>query len=167
MNPDPGGLTVTIGPSSTTVAMNGGGEWQLDVGPSTLLEGELSHSDPPSPADLTNALAAVHDRFEDVLIEAPIVAAAPSVVVVGPHATSLARVELGLEDVPDDYVLRRTDADEVFRTLVAEPVAERRHNPGLAPDDVETIIGTCCVVLAIIRRLDLPEVGVAAGDGGS
>lgn len=166
MNPEPGGLTVSIEPRSTTISMNGGGEWSLDVGPSTLVERELRDADPPTPEQLTNALAAVHDRFEDVLIDSPIVGAAPSVVVVGPHAVSLARVELGHGDVPADYVLRRSDADEVFRTLVAETVADRRHNPGLVADDVETIVGTCCVVLAIIRRLDLHEVGVAA-DGGS
>ena len=52
------------------------------------------------------------------------------------------------------------DADEVFRTLVAEPRSERLHNPGLDTAHVDTIIGTLCIVLAIMRRLDLDQMAV-------
>ena len=85
---------------------------------------------------------------------------AASVVIGGPHAIALACVELGADSVPDGYTLGRSDADEVFRTLVAEPIPERLHNPGLRPDHVESIIGTCCVVLAVMRRLELTRVAV-------
>ncbi len=155
MNAEPGGLTVAIGDTQLDLAMTGGGSWRLPVGPATIIEGELEGSDVPAPAQLTNALGTVHDHLDDVIIEAPIVAAAPSVLFVGPHAEMLARVELGLDDVPAGYRLERADADEVFRTLVAEPRAERVHNPGLEPAHVDTIVATCCVVLAIVRRLDL------------
>jgi exopolyphosphatase/pppGpp-phosphohydrolase len=85
---------------------------------------------------------------------------AVTVTISGPHALVLACVELGADSVPEGYTLARTDADEVFRTLVAEPVSERLHNPGLQPDHVESIIGTCCVVLAVMRRLELSLVAV-------
>lgn len=160
MNPDPGGLTVTIDDRVTTIAMTGGDRWEIPTGPVDLVDGALERADRPSPEQLTNALGIVHDHFDDVLRAAPMVAAAPSLTFAGIHAVELARVEIGDRDVPDDYVLRRQDADEVFRTLVAEPVADRRDNPGLDPDHVETIIGTCCVVLAIVRRLELQHAAI-------
>jgi exopolyphosphatase/guanosine-5'-triphosphate,3'-diphosphate pyrophosphatase len=140
--------------------MTGGDSWEFPVGPVTLLGGELAGVDPPRPAHLTNALGVVHDHFDDIIAQAPAVLATPSVVAVGVHAMSLARVEHGRTDLPHDYRLGRAEADEVFRTLVAEPVAERRFNPGLAEQHVETIIGTMCIVLAIMRRLDLAVIGI-------
>ena len=154
MNPEPGGLTVRVGDAETVVTMTGGASWTMPVGPDPLVEGPLERADRPHPAQLTNALGIVHDHFDDIVIDAPMVALAPSVEFTGPHAVGLAAVELGSTDVPDDYVLRRDDADEVFRTLVAESIADRVDNPGLDPSQVESIIGTCCVILAIIRRLD-------------
>lgn len=159
-NPDPGGLTVHIDDSCLTITMTGGGTWKLDVGPVPLRQTELADADPPHPADLTNALGTVHDHLDDVIAEAPLVADAPSAVFSGPHAESLAMVELGTDVVPSGYRLTRATADEVFRTLVAEPARERRFNPGLRDEHVETIIPTLCVVLAFMRRLDLGTAGI-------
>lgn len=162
MNPDPGGLTVRIDDRSVQIAMTGGGDWSIPVGPSKLVDDELERSDRPSPAQLTNALGIVADHFDDVILDTPMVASAPSLTFSGRHALEVARVEIGSTAVPDDYVLQRADADEVFRTLVGETIADRLDNPGLDPDHVETVIGTCCVMLAIIRRLDLQHARVVA-----
>ena len=159
MNSDPGGLTIDIADDSVTITMTGGGTWNIPLGPNTLAAGELSN-DPPKPADLTNALGFVHDYFDDIVGAAPSVLATPSVAAVGQHALALAGVEAGTASLPDGYQLQRADADEVFRTLVAEPRAERLHNPGLDPAHVDTIIGTLCIVLAIMRRLDLDQMAV-------
>ena len=35
------------------------------------------------------------------------------------------------------------------------------HNPGLDPDRVDTVLGTCCVVLAVMRKLRLDQIAVA------
>lgn len=164
MNPDAGGLTVAIADERVDISMTGGTTWQLPLGPATLLDRQLERADPPGPIQLANALAAVHDHFDDIVNTSPAVLAAPSVVAVGPHADALARVEIGSDVVPAGYRLRRVDAEEVFRTLVAEPAAERSFNPGLASEHVETIIGTCCVVLAVMRRLDLADLAIAASD---
>ena len=83
-----------------------------------------------------------------------------------PHAEAMARVEIGHSRIPTGYRLRRPDADEVFRTLAVEPVVDRRHNPGLDDDHVESIIATCCVILGVMRRLDLDSIGVTAGPAG-
>lgn len=161
MNQNPGGLTVRIDDRSVSITMTGGGEWSMPIGPLTLVENELEQADRPAPAQLTNALGIVSDHFDDVILESSIITSAPSVQFTGNHALALARVELGSADVPDVSVLQRTDADEVFRTLVAEPIAERLDNPGLDSEHVESIIGTCCVILAIIRRLDLQHVSIS------
>ena len=162
-SPIPGALSVTVDDRSVGVEMVGGGSWTLPIGPATLVAGELADADPPPPASLTNALGLVRDHLEDVIIEAPIVAAAPELVLRGHHVTTLARVEIGADEIPAGYVLTRADADEVFRTLVAEPATERRHHPGLPPDEVDTVVGTCCVVLAFLRRLDLQAASIEAG----
>lgn len=73
-------------------------------------------------------------------------------------------MEIGDSRIPAGYRLRRSDADEVFRTLAMEPVVDRRHNPGLDDDHVESIIATCCMILGVMRRLDLDSIGVTVGD---
>lgn len=156
----PGSLHVAIDDRSTEIELIGGGSWSIPVGPLTLVERELERAVRPAPAQLTNALGIVSDHLDDVVRESPMVMDVVDVVISGPHATALAFVELGAESVPADYRLERPDADEVFRTLVAEPIPERLHNPGLHPDRVESIVGTCCVVLAIMRRLELTSVTV-------
>jgi exopolyphosphatase/pppGpp-phosphohydrolase len=156
----PGALFLAIADDRVDISMIGGGEWTIPLGPQSLFEGVLEQRDKPSPSHLTNALGFIHDYFDDIVVMAPSVLAAPSVTATGPHAASLARVELGNEHVPIGYHLQRADADEVFRTLVAEPRAERLHNPGLVASDVDTIIGTLCIVLAIMRRLDLHHLAI-------
>ncbi|NND75004.1 MAG: DUF501 domain-containing protein, partial [Ilumatobacter sp.] len=162
-NTDVGGLTVHVADDRVDITMTGGGSWSLPVGPVTLLDRELERADPPGPALLTNALGIVHDHFDDVIIEAPTVLAAPSVVATGPHVDAVAHVEVGATALPAGYRLDRAAADEVFRTLVAEPVADRRFNPGLDEDHVETVVATLCVLLAIMRRLDLDAIGIGGG----
>ncbi len=164
-NEDPGGLTVTIGDRATDVAMTGGGSWTLPLGPVVLVEDAFERRDPPAVESLTNALGAVHDHVDDVLIATPIVAATPSIVFRGHHAISLARVELGDDEVPRNHHVSRAAIEEVFRTLVAEPRAQRRHNPGLDDAHLDTIVATCCVVLAIMRRLGLHDAGIAIDTG--
>ena len=151
----PGTLTVTIHDRELNIEVIGGGSHTLPVGPLTLLAGALSDGDPPPPASLTNALGLVHDHLDDLLIAAPSIAAATVVVIAGTHAEAMARVEIGSADIPIGYELLRADADEVFRTLAVESANERRHNPGLPDDHVESIVATCCVILGIMRRLDL------------
>lgn len=155
-----GSLVVSILGDRIELEMIGGGTWTLPIGVDTLVAGPLERADRPRPEQLTNALGAVADHFEDVVIQAPIITSAPAVQFAGPFAAMVGRVELGTDDLPADYVLERVDADDVFRTVVAEPRAERVHNPGLDPDHVDTIVASCCTVLAVMRRLDLQRAQV-------
>lgn len=161
MDMNSGALLVAIGDRELSIEMVGGSSWTLPVGPVSLVERELERADRPAPEQLMNALGIVIDHLDDVVRESPMVLDAPSVTLTGRHAVGFGRVELGIDTLPDTYVIQRSDADEVFRTLVAEPRAERLHNPGLDPDDVETIIGTSCVVLAVMRRLELTQAAIA------
>ncbi len=161
-NPQPGGLTVTIHDDHVDLEVTGGGRHTIPVGPLTICSTEFERRDPPPPACLTNALGTVHDHLDDILIDAPIIASSPSIVFVGHHTDSLAQVEFGDHLVPADHRVSRADIDEVFRTMVAESATERLDNPGLDTDHVGTIIATCCVVLAIMRRLALGEAVLAA-----
>ncbi len=159
----PGTLRVAIDDRAIEIELIGGGRWTLPVGPLTLVERELEHASRPAPEQLTNALGIVSDHLDDVIRESAMVLDADPVIATGSHAISLANVELGTDVVPDGYALERSDADEVFRTLVAEPIPERLHNPGLRPEHVESIIGTCCVVLAAMRRLELTHISIESG----
>jgi len=160
-DPAPDTLTVRMSDHSTDFTMTGGGTFTVPIGPLTLLDGPLERADPPLPAHLTNALGLVADHLDDVIIAEPSVAVSSSVFAIGPHAEAMARVEIGDHRIPAGYRLRRSDADEVFRTLAVEPVAERRHNPGLDDDHVESIVATCCVILGVMRRLDLDSIGIS------
>jgi exopolyphosphatase/guanosine-5'-triphosphate,3'-diphosphate pyrophosphatase len=159
----PGTLTIDIDDHEMTVDVAGGARHRVPIGPAILLAGPLRGGDPPPAAHLTNALGLVHDHLDDLLIESPSIAAAPDVIVVGAHAEAMARVEIGADHVPTGYVLERADADEVFRTLAVEPVGDRRHNPGLPESHVESIIATCCVILGIMRRLELGAIHIGVG----
>lgn len=158
----PGSLIVTIDDRTVDVAMVDGQSWSVPVGPLTLVERELERSDRPAPEQLTNALGLVSDHLDDIVRESPKVLSTSGVTVMGEHAEALAKIELGSDSVPAGYTIGRADADEVFRTLVAEGIDERRHNPGLERDHVESIIGTCCIVLAVMRRLELTTVAISA-----
>jgi exopolyphosphatase/pppGpp-phosphohydrolase len=150
----------TVAGTTATGTDETGTEFHVPIGPVALLDGPLGRADPPSPASLTNALGLVTDHLDDIIIAAPAMAAPTSVVAVGEHALALARVEIGQALVPNGYQLSRADADEVFRTLVAETIDDRRHNPGLDHHHVESIIGTCCVILGVMRRLDLTSITI-------
>jgi exopolyphosphatase/pppGpp-phosphohydrolase len=139
----------------------------MPIGPLTLLDSELECLDPPLPANLTNALGTIDDHLDDVIVAAPSVLAATTAVLSGRHAAAMAMVELGHDQVPANYQMQRADADEVFRTLVVEPAAERRFNPGLAEEFVESIIASLCIVLSIMRRLGLDAIGVTTEPGQS
>jgi exopolyphosphatase/pppGpp-phosphohydrolase len=120
----------------------------LPFGSATLV-GFLT-SDPPPPEDLTNAIGHVVDHLDDVDRELPMVVAADRIQLAGEGVATLAAVEVG-HAVELPFVLHRDAAEEVFRTLVTEPRAERRRNPGLPPEEVDQVVGVCAAVVAIMR----------------
>jgi len=164
-------LVVDIGGGSTELAVGTDtavAACSLDIGAVRLTETELEH-DPPQPEELTNALGLVHDLLDDALRdEVPMAEDAPVLVGVGGTITTVAAVEIGLAVYDRERVhhfrLERSAVEDVFRTLATEPLAARVHNPGLQPERADIIVGGCCVLVAIMRRLRADEIVVCDAD---
>ena len=121
---------------------------------------ELGDADPPSPQALTNSIGAISDDVDNLMRERPDVGQPEVLELTGAEAWHLAVVERG--EAPDDAVrwtLGRDAVEDLFRTLATVRRRDRLHNPELLADRVDSILATCCVVLAIMRRL---QFGTAA-----
>jgi hypothetical protein len=138
-------------------------KFTVPVGASTLAE--MVGGDPPDPADLTNAISLLADHLDDVVRELPAAATAEEVEIAGNGLATVAAVEVG-GTAPLPFVLGRRQAEEVFRTLATETRADRQHNPGLPAAEVHEVLGVCCVVVALLRRLDRPAVKIVGLRGG-
>jgi exopolyphosphatase/guanosine-5'-triphosphate,3'-diphosphate pyrophosphatase len=139
----------------------------VDVGSVRLTETQLK-SDPPRPEELTNALAIVDAHLDDVLRELPALEEARTLVGVAGTITTVAAIEIGLIRYERERVhgfrLTRDAAEDVFRTLATEALAERVHNPGLDPARADVIVGGCCILVAILRRLHADHITVSDAD---
>ena len=133
----------------------------VPIGPESLLAGELRDPDPPEAAQLTNALGLIADHLDDIVREQPTVVTSRHVHVVGAEPWHLVVVERGGPVAEPSAVLERDAAEDVFRLLATATRAERLDNPGLEPERVDTVLGTCCLLLAVMRRLHLDEIAVS------
>ena len=139
----------------------------LDLGCVRLTEKHFDR-DPPAPEELSNAIAEATDHFDDLLREVPQVQTARRVVGLAGTITTVAAVEIGLAEWDRDAIhhfrLTREAAEDVFRTLATEPLADRIHNPGLEPARADVIVGGCCVLVALFRSLGLDDLLVSEAD---
>ena len=156
------GIQIDIGAEATRVNFPTGIHTTIACGFATLTETWFADHDPPHPASLTNALGVIDDHLDDVDREHPefdqLVRAESGVAFGGTTITSLARLELGRDDVPATVALERSAAEDVFRLVATESAADRAHNPGLPSQHVDAIVATCCVVLSVMRRYHLEHV---------
>jgi len=169
---DPPGrsLVVDIGGGSTEFAL-GTTELEaslsVDMGCVRMTEKFLQH-DPPLPEELSNCLGVVEQHLDDVAREVPGAGDAVRFVGLAGTVTNVAAVELGLLEYDRDaihhFVLTKDAAEEVFRTLATESVADRRHNPGLDPARADIIVGGCCVLIGIFRYFGFTECLVSEAD---
>jgi exopolyphosphatase/guanosine-5'-triphosphate,3'-diphosphate pyrophosphatase len=139
----------------------------LDMGCVRLTEKHLV-SDPPAPEELSNAVGEATDLFEDLFHQMPETRAARQVVGLAGTVTTVAAVEIGLAEWDRDAIhhfrLTRAAAEDVFRTLATEPLADRVYNPGLERARADVIVGGCCVLVALFRTLDIDELLVSESD---
>jgi exopolyphosphatase/guanosine-5'-triphosphate,3'-diphosphate pyrophosphatase len=139
----------------------------LDMGCVRITEKHLA-SDPPAPEELSNALAEITDELDEVLRLVPAMRAARTVVGLAGTVTTVAAVELGLlewdRDAIHHFRLTRAAAEDVFRTLATETLADRLYNPGLEAARADVIVGGCCVLVALFRILGLDELLVSEAD---
>jgi exopolyphosphatase / guanosine-5'-triphosphate,3'-diphosphate pyrophosphatase len=152
-------LVVDIGGGSTELVVgsaDSSAARSIDVDCVRLTEAYLHH-DPPQPEELTNAIGIVTDHLDDVRRELPEIDDVGTIVGVAGTITTVAAVELGLltydRDRTHGFRLTRSAAEDVFRTLATEPLADRVHNPGLPPARADVIVGGCCILVALLRGL--------------
>ncbi|MBX3312984.1 MAG: Ppx/GppA family phosphatase [Actinobacteria bacterium] len=152
----------TTGPDGEVVSA-----LSLDVGCVRVTERFFS-TDPPAPEDLSAAISYADAWLDDVLREMPEHADAKTVVGLAGTVSTVAAVELGLatydRDAIHHFVLTKEAAEDVFRTLATEARADRIHNPGLEEARADVIVGGCCVLVAVYRRLALDEILVSEAD---
>ena len=153
-------LRISIAPDHTTFVTEAG-TFLAPIGDATLAE--TIESDPPRPEELTNAIGMVIDHLDDLLREQPAVVGLPAELS-GEAAGEIAAVEVGATPALP-MTLSRDAAEDVFRTVATERRADRARNPGLSARMVDTIVGACCIVVAIMRRLQLDEVTVVESSG--
>ena len=165
----PAQVRITLGESATAIAAQAKPPgpartfWtaELPWGVVNLTATEFEGTDPPSPVQLTNALGAVGDEFDDVVRSHSDLIDISAVTFSGPLACTLARLEAGTADVVAPFVLPRDAAEEIFRTVATEPARDRAYNPGLPQEHVDSVVAACCIVLTVMRRLHLDQVTIA------
>lgn len=139
----------------------------LDVGCVRTTE-RFFTTDPPAPEDLTAAISFADAWLDDVMREIPQYAEATTVIGLAGTVSTVAAVEQGLatydRDALHHFVLTKDAAEDVFRTLATEPRADRIHNPGLEEARADVIVGGCCVLVAVFRRLGFDEILVSEAD---
>ncbi|MGA1419247.1 MAG: exopolyphosphatase [Ilumatobacteraceae bacterium] len=162
-------MVIDIGGASTEVTV---GTPQLEViesvsmpfGVVTLTEAEL-HGDPPRAEELSNAISMVGDAVDNAAIERPLLGEVSRVIGVAGSIVTIAAVELGLREFDSSRLhgmqLSKDAAEDVFRTLATERLADRVHNPGLPLERAGVIVGGCCILVAIMRRLGLEHITVS------
>jgi exopolyphosphatase/guanosine-5'-triphosphate,3'-diphosphate pyrophosphatase len=159
----PGVATIVIGDESTTITLlDEGGSTasiELPVGGAVIQQRHI-HNDPPLPEQLTNAIGEVLDHLDDAKRELETLMDMSGFRLTGTAPTAVAAVEVGAAIQTEQFLLTRDAAEDVFRTLATETHAQRRHNPGLPAELVPTIVGGCCVVVALLRSLHLDAVTV-------
>jgi exopolyphosphatase/guanosine-5'-triphosphate,3'-diphosphate pyrophosphatase len=144
----------------------------IDIGAVRLTELEL-HADPPRPEELTNAIGRVQDllddavrtMFDDDVARGYAELEAATLVGIAGTITTVAAVEIGLPRydpaVVHGFRLTRPAAEDVFRTLATETLADRVHNPGLPAARADVIVGGCCVLVGVMRRLQTDALVVS------
>ncbi len=151
-------LVIDIGGNSTELAIANLAV-SMPVGAAKITRHHLA-SDPPAPEELLNAIGVVHDHLDEALLLHPALTCASSVIGVAGTMLVTAAVEIGRFDIDElhGFTLTREAVEDVFRTLATEPLRDRIHNPGLPADRAEVIVGGCCVLVAIMRRMQLREI---------
>lgn len=166
-SPSPSCLVIDIGGASTEIMV---GSDTLDFavslpyGAVSVTEAEL-HRDPPRPEELTNAISLVSDAVDDIAHRYAQISQVDRVIGIAGTIVTIAAVELGQKTFDGaalhEMRLTRDAVEDVFRTLATESLKDRAFNPGLPADRADIIVGGCCVLVAIMRRLQINELVVS------
>ena len=170
---DPGDgpfLVVDIGGGSTEFAVGTTepeGAISVDVGCVRLTE-KFLHHDPPGPDELSQVVSVARDYLDDVARDVPASTEARRLVGLAGTVTTVAAVELGLPAYDAErlhhFVLTRAAAEDVFRTLATESLAQRVHNPGLEEARADVIVAGTAILVTVMRFFGHDECLVSERD---
>ena len=162
-------LVIDIGGGSTELTVGVDRPYRavsIPIGAVTATETDIT-TDPPRPEDLTNVIGAMQDELEEIGRLHPEMVTSQRVVGIAGTIVTVAAVELGLAEHDEaalhGFVLTREAAEDVFRTLATERLADRVLNPGLPRDRADIIVAGCCILVGFMRRLQLDEITVSTG----
>ena len=161
---------VDIGGGSTEISV-GSDELvksiSLDIGSVRLTE-KYIESDPPRPEELLACLNITEHHLDDVAREMPAVFEVVQMVGVAGTITTAAAVEIGLLEYDRDAIhhfrLTKDAAEDVYRTLATEALADRIHNPGLPEGRADIIVAGMCILVRIMRYFDFGDCLVSECD---
>ena len=163
-------LVVDIGGGSTELSFGAQrctDALSLDIGSVRLTEKYVQH-DPPRPEELSACLSVTELHLDDAVRAIPALSGPCQLVGVAGTITTVAAVELGLatydRDVIHHFRLSKDAAEDVFRTLATEALAERVHNPGLHPGRADVIVAGVSILVRIMRYFDFDECLVSESD---
>lgn len=163
-------LVVDIGGGSTEIVVGtteGEAGRSLDIGCVRISE-QFLHADPPRPEELSNAVGSVRDELEALRTQLPILDGGRRLVGLAGTVSAVAAIEQGLRDYDRDrihhFVLTKAAAEDVFRTLATEKLADRVHNPGLERERADVIVGGCIVLVSVMRVFGFQECLVSESD---
>jgi exopolyphosphatase/guanosine-5'-triphosphate,3'-diphosphate pyrophosphatase len=139
----------------------------IDIGCVRLTEKYIEH-DPPRPEELVACLSLVETYVDEIVRDFPRLTDAARFVGLAGTVSTTAAVEQGLARYDRDrihhFALTRDATEDVFRTLATENRADRLGNPGLEPGRADVIVGGLCVLVQIMRQLELDECLVSESD---
>ena len=161
----PGTMIVDLGGGSTELVADGL-RISLDIGSVRLTERFLV-SDPPAPAELDEAAAAVRALLAERIPD-EVRAATTAAIGVAGTVTTLAALDLGLVEYDRERVhghrIESAAIDRLLARLATLPLAERRELPGLEPERAPVIVGGVVIVRELLRYLGLDELEVSEHD---
>lgn len=139
----------------------------LEVGCVRVTE-QFFAEDPPAPEELSAAVLHLRDLLEDFRRQVPEVSDAPRLVGLAGTVSAMAAIEIGLPAYDRDrihhFVLTKAAAEDVFRTVATEPLADRVHNPGLERGRADVIVGGAVILVSIMRVFGYTECLVSESD---
>jgi exopolyphosphatase / guanosine-5'-triphosphate,3'-diphosphate pyrophosphatase len=163
-------LVVDVGGGSTEFIVgtdSPDGLISVDVGCVRLTE-QILHSDPPSAEELSVAVGVVRDHLADVDRAIPDAGRAKTLIGTAGTVWTMGAIELGVDAAESERIhhfrMSHAAAEEIFRTLATEPIARRRHNPGLEPGRVDVIVGGVIVVVSVMRHWGFDELLISEAD---
>ncbi len=175
-NLDPSGgpfLVLDIGGGSTELVTGSGPEdpdltaVSLQLGCVRITERYLV-SNPPTPIELTSAEVMVGEMLDRVTTEHPRFLAAHRLVGLAGTVTTLASLQLGLDEYERDRihhaVLSVAEVNDWYRTLASEVRSARLDRAGMVAGREDVIVGGAMILAEVMTRFGFDECLVSEAD---